>query len=112
MLVYRVLHKRTKYGPYCHSERDGIRYIMNRQHSDSCNHPILHNFSISRRRSGFESKAQLKQWFSGYIEDLHKLGYIVNIYQVAEKHTQADGYQVLFDRSKAKLVETKELISL
>lgn len=85
MRIYRVEHPKTRKGPWQHQHRiDHMPRFF----------PLPALVISESEKCACRSIIQLVKWFGGYDRKrLHKLGYVLRVYEVSEV-TRQDGYQV------------------
>ncbi len=110
-LVYRV-EDEYGVGPYDgYIYRTGLEFL--REHSTQNGHPASKFIRCNYSRDyycGFKSITQLKKWFNQNERSaLHSHGLKLSVYKVSETKYKKDKKQVVFLRSRAKLVDMKSL---
>lgn len=120
--VYRVEHNDTGVGPYWF----GYMGLCDR-HNRCKFHPTSRNLTIripqykhhmdyyaftgsnDSIRCGFDSMSKLGNWFRGFRGELRSRGFIITVYTLDPIYTATDGRQVIFDMSKALLIEKRDV---
>jgi hypothetical protein len=107
MLVYRVENSEGG-GPYTFYSFDkadkavvAVSNALKEAHNESHHHPPPHSDGISfvrhYERCGFVSIEDLVQWFDGWLQKLHDVGFRMAIYDVPTDRVRAGEKQVVFD---------------
>lgn len=106
MLVYRVEHPLTHEGPYKHlsirSEHTDITAKMVRKHNnDIANHPTPHNDGLRMQNPdayhcGFATLHAMRRWFDGYLDELHRIGFVLAELEVLDSGVFSGRKQVIF----------------
>lgn len=119
--VYRVEHSESKQGPYTSINQD----LCDRHNKYTTSHPTAGRLSIRIQQHyskdfclpcgfsdvlcGFDSMSNLGNWFRGFRGNLKSRGFIIAVYTLDPIYTATDGRQVIFDRSKALLIEKRDV---
>lgn len=121
MHVYRIEHIATGGGPYTmlkHSEggypETSVAMEISNFTSNRVTHPTPRNDGIkaymfygSEWSCGFESIAKMDAWFKNVYDLLAENYFNVIVYEVDKEHVQKGNRQLIFDKTKALMVNTK-----
>lgn len=121
MLVYRIAHpdhliEGYPAGPYASGDwpRESWKTDMGWAHANA-DHPTPVSdgyYSMQDEEfCAFDSTAALAKWFDGWLEEMHKSGYLQYVYDVPEYRVRAGGIQVLAELRCGSLVTTEPCIS-
>ena len=123
MLVYRVEHRETGYGPYDVHNPSATEYrtVLCSDHNDS-EHPGYWRDKLlpfedvlnDECRCACASIPLLKQWFGRWINTLDNSGFICVVYDVDDNHMKhgESKRQLIFDINYAVKVDVIPLYSL
>jgi hypothetical protein len=133
MYVYRIEHSEYNNGPYSiatplgHIEVVGLELqklvalrekLLDKHHNDET-HPGAKNdifgfIPWSEIVTGFDSIGKLLSWFDGYLDILYDCGYVIRVFEVAEKDilTSTSGKQIGFNRILHNPIEEISLMEL
>lgn len=119
MIVYRVEHKETFFGPYWNSKHCKeckiiAKYIANKHNRDLKRWPAFDYFelrSIGQKlnadsvtiRFGFLTLEDLKTWFSDDLTVMTKCEYYVRKYCVEDEYVHTEHKQVVFNKTRARV---------
>ena len=120
MIAYRLEHKEYKCGIY--RLHDAIRsntnilelsIMIGSAHGDY-SHPAawedIMGWDFDKHKDyicACPSMAELKEWFTGYLNDIIKLGFVINVYDVHYDYMIGhSGKQIAFNKNTAELVKT------
>lgn len=117
MLIYRV--ECGVHGPYIVQDGSLIELIelaneISDEHVGDPQRPVpandgMYRFEYIDKSFGFVSRAQLKNWFDGWLCDLEDVGHRVSVYKVDKEHVVFGELQCAFDKEYAKLLKTYSL---
>lgn len=113
MIVYRVEHRESGYGPYVLDNPAldvSLRAILlqrelNSQHRGD-QWPV---HRVDGLCSGFTSMKKLRKWFQGFESKLAMANYVVRVFKVRTFCPDDGLRQVLFNRGGAELLRTASL---
>lgn len=135
MIVYRVEHKEDCWGPYSsdyvkneHFEVESHHYLIDlpvscdeknffqderkklseelcKAHNEDRNRPVQYT-QTNFGRSGFQNLQYLIWWFQHFLDELHKLDYIIRVFDISEEYIRLDKNQLIFSVRLAKLIRT------
>lgn len=114
MYVFRIENKSGS-GPYI-GKSTGVSRLLHFKHWNphSYHTGCFYDFDKLdyKKVCGFESIYRCAKWFSGFFYQLHKCGYFLSVYEVAECDVDysKSGHQIMFRKCFAKPVEKIELI--
>lgn len=118
MLVYRVEHDASGRGPYRLWSLHGS-LVLNSYHTSSNGRGRFQSKRWERMIGtskseeyyfGFSSLACLLLWFDSCIEELHNAGCIIRVYNADKRYIIQNFNQLVFNKEKAKIVETLDLL--
>lgn len=123
MLAYRIEHKelvegRHRVGPYQANrvgsdDHEALSNLLAGAHNGCAFHPHpdrdFSDWDWPGRAFACYSEQAVLNWFSGYLEELAELGFILAIYEVGEDYVSRGNKQLAFDPHHAVLVEEKEI---
>jgi hypothetical protein len=114
MLVYRV-EDTNGTGPY--QSRLPVANKMSQEHGGSRTHKTPYGDRILNGISpfeycGFDSLANLKKWFAGFLRELHGAGFVVTVWDCPD-YLARTGYngQTLFYRHEATKIISKSILA-
>lgn len=121
--VYRVEHKDHGHGPYLRPDEDGDNDVhyeiagLHDAHEGSTAHPGPRGDGLSWELSrhhvhGFDSRAKLDRWFTGFKRKLHAAGYVIRVFEALDEstYTSDSGRQTIFVKAEAKVVDTMSVV--
>ena len=119
MLVYRIEHPTSGYGPYIHHGKIGPfsnfvdKMAMDHGWVHRNNHPILRSYTSPNWRSGCKSLKQLFTWFKGYTNGLHNLDFIIVVYNVTRpgRNVKTDNFQLIFNKNQATRITQRPIVN-
>jgi hypothetical protein len=114
MIVYRVQHIDSEYGPYYQTINDELDSKL-RLHNTSSEWPSWYedtpykqfrNTIGSHHRAGFQYLSQVRIWFKDAINELINEGFKIHVYQVSDKDVifTKSSKQIIFDIENATLL--------
>lgn len=123
MLVWRMEHSESGFGPFQEDVFDEMERLTKRLYGWSHNdgpgrHPTPasdHGFRSywAFNYCGCRSAGQLRTWFPKEVRKLLKgAGFVTYVYQVDDDYCEVGARQVLFDKGAAELVETLDPVTL
>jgi len=112
MLIYRIEHRDTGWGPYqidnpANKTNPLVQALgekLDTAHHES--HPI---FKAPGYRSGFLRKCHAREWFKGFWEKLGEADYVMRVYAVVKTKRCPTSTQLLFEHSTAIRLRTIEI---
>lgn len=123
MIVYRVEHKTDRQGPY-NSKYNIYQWGRKMYYAHRCKkkYPGISNEQWADRRKanemierincvfGFKSVQDLKSWFSGFLRELNREGFVISVYETEDEVLEGEK-QVMFIRGR-KTKRVKEFSPL
>lgn len=117
MLIYRIEHAKTGAGPYEAGELlSDFEFeewcelaVFSRFSGGPTKHPspAMDGFEHVRDEEyfGFGSPEQLAAWFGeSFVAEAAEAGFVVSVYDVPARFVRKGGRQILFEKSRARLV--------
>ena len=120
MIAYRLEHKEYKCGIYrlhdaIRSNTDTLELsiMIGSAHGDY-SHPAawedIMGWDFDEHKDyicAYPSLNGLREWFTGYLNDIIKLGFVINVYDAGYDYMEGQsGKQIAFNKTNAKLVKT------
>lgn len=114
MLVYRIQDK-DGYGPFSNgfyaTTPKFKRHNTDQIHPTPFEEGLLNPANIDKDyHCGFSSRNRLNKWFAGIQKELAYGGFVIAVYQVDQQHVKRGQIQLVFRKSKSKLIKTERII--
>lgn len=113
MLIYRIEHRETGWGPYqednpANKPMSLVKaLILNLDaHHHDLEHPI---FKKPGYRSGFLRKCHAREWFKDFWTQLGAADYVIRVYAVVKHKRCPLTQQILFEHATATRLRTIEI---